>query len=709
MNPLATYVDDVAHYLSINTGRPEEVCREFVLRQIGEKGQFAFKDPGIQYFQRKPNGDREKKTTGVMAFLKEILNNREILSPSWVAYTPPDVERSILATDMKDKIKERSAAKKEQFKAEAARNTPGLTPMQIAAFLFIEKLKKVEQGARKTANNATSGGTCTPSTPLFNPTTHTTLTSTCRTTSAYGNANNERLLGGGRHYRSYQITLNNIVSICKHTDYAQLDECMRVYGLVYPTAEDAMQCILRSSRLYWPDTRLEGKLYAYLCKLSPRQLAAFVYTGDLYHIKKHNDAFMRGFIDGLSTYITGEHPDPMRTIRRANDEYVNLCHQICTPIMAGKGKDYTKLTLQEQCDLALTMEYVAKHVDQYGLFIRTFIRTDHLPPSVAYFPDAVRRIAIMSDTDSTIFTAQDWVLWFLKDEHWAGAKGVSIQAAMTFLAANSIVHILATMSGNIGVETEEIHRIAMKSEYRFDVFCPTMIGKTYFANYGAQEGNIKPAGQPGREIKGVQLKNSNAPEHINKAAENMMYDIMDKVQRGEKISIVQALTTVADLERTIISSIQSGETTYLRRGSVKTRDTYRKEMEKSPYAAHLLWEDVFAPKYGNIAPPPYSTAKISLKTGTKPKFQEWILGLEDKALAQRIINHFARVGRDKFTTFHAPVEVLQSRGIVPEISQIVDYPKIAGELTNSFRLILGVLGFDARWDPNNPNLISQYY
>lgn len=709
INPLKTYVDDAAFYLSTQTGDDIQQCREFVLAQIREGGQFQLKDPGITYFQRMDNGDREKKTTPVLDFLKEVVVNKEILSPSWVAYTNPEKERSILAIDMIDKIQQRSQAKKEQFKAEAARNDPTLSKAQIASLLFIESLKKTEQSARKTSNNGTSGATCVASTPLYCPTTHTTLTSTCRTTSGYGNANNERLLGGGRHYRSYQITLNNIVSICNHTDYVQLNECMRHYGLVYPTAQDAMNCVLRSSRLYWPHPQLEAKLFDYLCKLSPEQLAAFVYTGDLYQLKTLNNDVIHDFIDGLSSYVTGEHPDPMSTISKANDEYVNLCHQICTPIMAGKGKDYKRLTHQEQCDLALTMEHVSKHVDKYALFIRTFIRTDNLPPSVSYFPDAVRRIALMSDTDSTIFTAQDWVFWFMGDTGWFSNKGISVQAAMTFLAANSIIHILATMSGNIGVETKEIHRCAMKSEFRFDVFVPTMIGKTYFANIGSQEGNIKPIGKPGREIKGVQLKNSNAPAFVNDQAERMMYRIMDTVQAGEKISLLETLTEVADIERTIISSIQKGETTYLRRGSVKTQGTYKNDVMKSPYLNHLLWAEVFAPKYGHISPPPYMTAKLSLKTDNKADFQAWLMAMEDQSLAKRLADFFRKAGRDKFTTFHAPVEVLKSKGVVPEIAGIIDYPKIAGELTNAFRLILGTLGFDARWDGKNPTLISQLY
>lgn len=693
-SPVKHMVEDAARYLSIMTGDDYQKTYAYVKENVlNPKGKFAVKDPGVSYFQRMPNGDREKKQAPILGFIKEVISSNEILSPSWVGYVHPSIEQSIISLDTEEKIRLRSVAKKAMFAAE------GRDP-------YVYALKKIEQGARKTSNNAYSGATCTPSTPLFNRSAHTSLTSTCRSTSASGNANNEKLIAGNRHYRNYTITLNNIISIINHTDYAELQQVIDIYGIHLPSVDDMMECILYSTRLYWRNSKYEAKLRDLAEHMTPIQRAAFVYTGDLYHIKKHNQSLMRDFIDKLSTQASGLTDDPWPILKKANDEYVNLSHQICTEIMRGNAKDYNLITHEQRCIVASTQIHIANTVTEFGPFIKAFFRSDNVPASVSYFPDSIRRVAVTSDTDSTIFTAQDWVIWFMGDIDFS-PKGISVQAAITFLAANTIIHVLAMMSANLNVEEKNMFRIAMKSEYRFDVFVPTEIGKTYYATIGSQEGNIK--AEPEREVKGVQLKSSNAPEQLNKLAGKMMNDIMDTVLAKQKISILKILTEIADIERMVMASIRQGESTYLRRGGIKSPESYSAGPEESNYQNHTLWEIIFAPKYGRITPPPYNTAKISLTTLDHKQLAKWIETMPDRELAQRAAAYFARKGKTEFTTFHAPVEVLRSIGVPAEIEMIINYRKIVGELMNSFRLVLGSLGFDMFWSGDNPALISDTY
>ncbi|WP_227625177.1 family B DNA polymerase, partial [Klebsiella pneumoniae] len=48
----------------------------------------------------------------------------------------------------------------------------------------------------------------------------------------------------------------------------------------------------------------------------------------------------------------------------------------------------------------------------YAILINAFWVTNNMPASVAWIRDSVRQVAITSDTDSTIFTVQDWVQWY---------------------------------------------------------------------------------------------------------------------------------------------------------------------------------------------------------------------------------------------------------------------------------------------------------
>src|SRR5690606_6303861 len=110
--------------------------------------------------------------------------------------------------------------------------------------------KNGEQTGNKLSNNALSGAHVSASTPLFNKTGHNTLTSTCRVTSGSGNANNEKLLAGNRHYWNYQIALNNIASITTNTDYPLLEAVMQKYQLHYPSVEDTFNVIAYSAKQY---------------------------------------------------------------------------------------------------------------------------------------------------------------------------------------------------------------------------------------------------------------------------------------------------------------------------------------------------------------------------------------------------------------------------------------------------------------------------
>jgi multisubunit Na+/H+ antiporter MnhG subunit len=166
------------------------------------------------------------------------------------------------------------------------------------------------------------------------------------------------------------------------------------------------------------------------------------------------------------------------------------------------------------------------------VLIRGLWVTQNVPASLSHFPDSVRRAAITSDTDSTIFTVQDWVIWH-QGRVTFNEMGNAVAAVMIFLAAQSITHVLARMSANFGIEEKRLYQIAMKNEFKFDVFVPTDVAKHYFAYISAQEGNLFAKYE--KEIKGVHLKSSNAPKAVMKEAEKMMIHIMETVLAEKKI------------------------------------------------------------------------------------------------------------------------------------------------------------------------------
>ena len=676
LNVLKTYVEDSSKYLSIMTGRPIEECTEFIRKQLRPGGEFAFKDPDIIYTEREENGDRVKKMGKLSIYINDAIKNKELIAPTLTTYLNPNQKKSLLVDFIDANIKARSTAKKAMFVAKVAGNKTLAT------------LKDIEQTNKKTSNNSLSGAHVSASTPLYNKTAHSTLTSNCRSTSGYGNANNEKFLCGNRHYWSPDIVRNNIISIINHSDYTAIDHAMGEFGIRYPTVQETMDCIKYSTNLYWKTRSEHTRIEALVNKLTDIERAAFVYTGDLYHLMKFNDDVVRRFISKLSTKVEIEHPDPKTIIDKANDDIKSLVNQIFSEEMKGKSiKDVVNTPIYSY--LASTIENVNNVVNEYRNLIRAFWVTENVPASLGFFPDSIRRAVVTSDTDSTIFTVQDWVVWY-QGKLVFNTVSTAIAATVIYLASQTITHILAKMSANFGIEQKRLFQIAMKNEFSFPVFVPTGVAKHYFASISCREGNVY--NEHETEIKGVHLKSSNAPKVINEEAKKMMNYILDTIADNKKISLNFIMKWIADIERRVVTSLKSGSHEYYRSGQVKAPSSYVEAEAANPYQQYLLWEEVFASKYGHASMPPYSSIKVGVDINTPTKTKEWLMAIQDREIATRLEQWLTNKKAKNFGgTFMLPEEIVASKGIPEEIASVIGIRKILIDTTGIFYLILETL------------------
>lgn len=677
LNVRKHYVSDAACYLSIMTGRPREEAEQFVVNSLRPGGEFEFKDPVVYYLERGENGDREKKVGTMSQYLGESTRGQHLIAPTFTTYLPPHVKKSLLVDYIDANVKARGVAKKAMFAAMKAGDK------------LMEATKKIEQNYKKINNNSISGAHVSPSTPLYNPTAHSTLTSCCRVTSGYGNANNEKFLCGNRHYWSPEITKNNIISIVNHSDYAAMEAAMLKYNLRHPTLNETIDCVRYSTDLYWPgEQKAFDKIVLLLSKLTPIQRSAFVYTGDLYHLMKMNPEFVHGFLTKMATLNEVPHPNPSSVLANVPDDIKHLACQIYRDEMM--GKDLSKMEgTPEEAVVATVCANLMAHLNEHRDFIRAFWVTENVPASVAYLPQSIRRSAITSDTDSTIFTVQDWVKW-----HRGSIKfdtfSRSIAASVVFLAAATITHVLARMSANFGIEEKRLHQIAMKNEYAFDVFTATQVAKHYYAYIGCQEGTLFKKHK--QEIKGVHLKSSKAPKRIMKDAENLMIDIMETVMDERQIDLKAILKMIGDTEREVMQSIKDGKSEFLSFAQVQTAESYTKGPMQSNYIHYLMWSEVFAPKYGMSGNPPYTCIKVSTELKSPAALREWIASFEDRELASRMTAFIARSGRKNITTFWIPADIVATSGIPPEIYQAINIRKIVFETTKVYYILLETLG-----------------
>lgn len=724
------YAKDTAFYLSKMTGKPYDYCYQYVEKNMKAGGKFAIKDPRCLILEQNAAGDRERKITTMGQFLHKCISNNDLISPVFSIFMQPDVLESFQKRFMQTNVGLRKKYKKEMFGFKMARDnfleelsetleeikvedTPALETKKadiqkklsavVKKYAFADK----KQNNRKTSNNSVSGTYTIESTPLVNPTAHSVLTSTCRTTSGYANANNEKMLAGNRHYWSMNIVINNITTILTHTDFDNLKKVMDKWQLHYPTAEEVMECITRGAYKYFRSPVDYETIRQYVNKLTPLEAAAFVYTGDFYHIKKHNRQFVYDLIMTLTIPGENKHLDnAVEIVAQANpDHYVGamiINEELVRGVEVIKIKDNNNDKLQIIADTILNME---KGIEQYHDFIKTFFATTNVPASLAYFPSSVRHVALTSDTDSTIFTEQPWVM-DLNNNDYTGQKANRIAAAVLLFASQTIVHLLALMSANFGINEKELFTIGMKNEFKFQPFCPSNVSKHYAATQDIREGNVFI--NPVREIKGVHMRSSNAPERINQASWAMLNDIMDTIRAGNKLDVIKILTQIADSERMVKNSIKKGEPEFCRYSKVKGIGTYKKGPMHSPYQYHVFWNEVFGPKYGTVAEPPYLMVKVATVLKSPSAVQEWIESFDDKALAERLRVYMRKNNKRQIATMYIPETIAENSGIPDEILEAANYRGLIKDIHKTFYIILEILGINME-DKKVSRLVSDFY
>ena len=127
---------------------------------------------------------------------------------------------------------------------------------------------------------------------------------------------------------------------------------------------------------------------------------------------------------------------------------------------------------------------------------------------------------------------------------------------------------------------------------------------------------------------------------------------------------------------------------------MKESETYKAGEDEAAYQSYLMWNEVFAPKYGATIAPPYTAVKVSVELEKSYQVAEWLANMKDRELAERM-----KKWRDKpnrkgkgITTFTLPEQIIAAGGIPEEIFESINHRKIILGMTTVFYLILETLG-----------------
>lgn len=704
---LKGYFEQNTHYLHRMTGQPEDKCLAFLKRTLSRGGKYPLRDPNMLVLKQESPGNRVKTEMTLLNYVKTVTDTNRIISPSMVCYENPKVLKSPSAKFVESGIAGRKKAKNEMFLA------------QVAGDETLEKIKDAEQNAKKIAINSLSGMHGFTGNILYVKSGHSSLTSMCRSATGYGNASNEKLLAGSRHYWSPKITIANILALVKSQPHEEFRQVMDDCGFVYPTTEQTAACVKRSTDLYWRNEANFQKIVDLLEKLTPLERAIVMYTGDLYHIAKLNDGFVRGFMDRIIKHeprddnMVVEDGFEMLRSKKFDDDTKMLATYLNADITRGEDFDSMKEKgmTTELALVAKSSANIQNTLQDYFQFIRVFLTPVLLAPTVANVKGILRRVVLASDTDSTIFTTQEWVTWYTGNDR-RSREGDGIWYTTTYVACQCIVHVLAKLSANMGVIQEDLHRLTMKNEYAFPVFTLTSRAKHYYAFMSAREGRVYRDYE--MEIKGVALRSSTVPVAIIKQAKAFMKEVMTRADENRQFTLEELYLLVWRLEQDIYTSIKSGEHRYLKSAQVQEsypnmnkEDPFR---EKTNYRHYHFWEHVFAPKYGHVESPPFSVIKVPLAINNKTDMQNWLTHVDsvDADMGARLREYCQRAGKDKMGTLMLPLSILSGIGMPDEVMAMIDVRRLTYEILESFYMILETLGI-FQVDSNYVRLISDIY
>jgi len=679
LNPINNYLDQITKYIS--------VMENISLEEAKEKSKMIFKDyfkdKNIKYFYRKENGDREVKEDSLLYYIMSTIKEKRILVPTFTTYISSNEKKSILSEFIFENVKKRSTAKKESQKAKAEGN------------IILAEAKNNEQNMMKIYNNSLSGAFAQEACILYNPTAHSTLTSITRTITSIANANNEKLIMGNRYYPRGIDVLNNIVYITTYLDINSIKNVIEKYKLYIPTVTETVEVLKYSSDLYFSDKNFyKEKIIPYLEKLSPYELAGICYIGDLYHLRKFNSYFIRNLLLQLIQKVEVEENIPNVVSKLKNfDEYIiNFVHGIFFNTVKGYGKDYEKM---KEAGFASSLYATALNIEsifnKYKDFFNAFFMQDILPGNSFRLTNMLRRTVVLSDTDSSCLSLDDYVKWWCNDEFIINDETIGLTSCLSFIASQVIIHILSIISSNMNISKENLNVLGLKNEFLWTMHMPAPVSKHYMAYTVQQEGNVFK--EPSMEIKGVHLKNSAAPRHLIKDAEILVENIFKSLSNNTKVNLSEIIDKIKNIEKDIEKNILNGSTIYLKRSKIKSPESYALEdISKTPYSRHLFWQEVFAPKYGKIDEPPYDVVKIPTTIITSTLLKEWLNSINDIELKNRLLNWLEKNKKKDLPTIYINLDFVTAYGIPKEIIFIIDIKRIILDVTIQYRLILQSLG-----------------
>lgn len=651
----------------------ETELRAFVEKTVGEH----IKRPMARVLDTPQPGNIVEKDIDLLTHLGQL--DPYIITPSGTTYCTPDTKESLLRQTLIDKKAERNRYKKVMLTAAEVGDSVG------------EAVANFKQYSAKSFVNSVPGAMGSPYNVLYDRPGYNSITSTSRHCVMAGYAHTEKMVAGNL----YVTSVDDVISYCTNHIRAKpdiLDAVITKYRVTIPSVDTLCQHFLRCLRYYMQNTsRVIEPLTQYLSGLSDAERAYVLYAYQLHTFAKYNDHILRPFLQDFFHIEPPIDPsvDPGKVGKLLEGDLLAMVTSLNSELLHG-------LPLHEAAaehpDDIRRLYAIGKHMTDrlhgIGDLLECFFKVDVDTQRTMDHPNIVRNCVMLSDTDSVIFTTKTMVEWY-NGRVTFKRGGYEINAFTVYMVSRTLEHVFARLSVGFGMVGSDIYEIKMKNEFLYPVMLRTPISKHYLGRITVQEGRILP--KPKKDIKGVVFRSSELSAEAAKASEAfVLWSLDTTIERDGEMTGDEILSKVVDFERRVYDSLMAGQKTFIATKAVKNGDDYD-DPDKTAYFYYQLWQEVFAPKFGDIQLP-NKCPQIPLRNrGKSLRDPEWLtqLAAYDAPTHERLLQYLEKNPDKPITSLILP----PSLPSIPEIFRpLVNARKIIYKNGQPFYLVLRSLG-----------------
>jgi len=669
-----SYVQNIVSYIkTMNPNMSEDLIKTFVTNYIKENMQ----RPTIEIIDHPSYGNAELKTVDLYDHVRK--HQYKLITPCGTIYQTPDIKESFLKVKINKNLAKRKKLKNEMLRA-------GEIGDEITA-----SKANYGQSQVKINTNAIPGAHGSEFNCLSDVANYNGVTSTARHGVMCGYAHTEKFISGNFYFPDIEHIINYCICLKRIFNREQVENVVNKFNLYIPTVKDIVDHFLQSTQFYIRKEFIESDIYDLISKFDNMERCFIFYASCLKNIVMFNTEF---FLPYLDKFFDRDNLiiDNDVNIKKINDfkgDLKNVITSLNSDLIDNLPlEDAIKDNHPNVRNLITIGDRMLNHTDEIQDIISTFITIDMDVADAMGHPNMIRRCVIASDTDSVIFTVQDWVKWYTGHYLQFSKKAFNINAFVVFMLSMSIEHLFARLSTSFGIVGKDAERIIMKNEFLYPIMLNTPLPKHYIGLITIQEGKI--LAKIKLDIKGLTLRSSAHCLETRTSTNKFIDYVLDGATKTGSLSAEETFMFVYEHEQTVYKSLLNGDKTFLTVTPINEKEQYTDPLV-SKYFYYLFWSEVFAEEYGEFLLPSKGHVVHLLNKGKSIKSEAYLNYLKEKneKLYIKLVNFFDKYPNKNISFIIFPSSIKK----IPEIFiPLINYRRIVFDNSTPHYLIIRSLG-----------------